>query len=114
MFGCDSSTVVLASATNLPTNASSVASSALICLTTSFFSKPPAPRSVDRNTRAMPPTAIGRSRTYLPKICGYKNTPNLECTRLALLRQILATSLPASDEELSYAGGSLCGRAQGD
>ena len=40
------------------------ASSSRICLTTSFFSKPPAPRSVARKTRAIPPReSSARGRT---------------------------------------------------
>src|SRR5690606_9647674 len=71
MLGWLSSTAVFASPTNLRTKASSEASSGRICLTTSRFSNPTAPRSVARYTRAMPPAAISRSSTYLPKICGY-------------------------------------------
>src|SRR5450432_1583203 len=77
MLGWESSTVVFASSTKRRTKASSVASSARICLTTSFFSKPPAPRNVAKKTRAMPPIAMGRSRTYLPKIWGNKGTTSV-------------------------------------
>src|SRR5262249_19524356 len=122
MFGCDSSTVVFASATNLRTKASSVASSARICLTTSFFSKPPAPRRVAKNTRAMPPTARGRSRTYFPKIWGNNGSrllepsaqsdrPNLHSTR----RSTWGTKPRASqsvDADLGHQCASLVGPAQ--
>src|SRR5262249_8870625 len=70
MFGWLSATVVFASSTKRLMN-SSYASSSRICFTTSFFSKPPAPRSVARLTRAMPPRASSRSSTYLPKTWGY-------------------------------------------
>src|SRR5580692_222450 len=71
MLGWASATVVLASSTKRFTNSSSQASSSRICLTTRRFSKPPAPRSVARTTRAMPPRASSRSSTYLPKTWGY-------------------------------------------
>src|SRR6478752_6651563 len=70
MFGWLSSTAVFASPMKRFTKASSTASSGRICFTTRRFSKPTAPRNVARNTRAMPPAAISRSSTYLPKICG--------------------------------------------
>src|SRR5271170_7619537 len=71
MFGWARATVVLASSTNRRTNSSSHARSSRICFTTSRFSKPPAPRNVASTTRAIPPRASSRSRTYLPKIWGY-------------------------------------------
>src|SRR5580658_3877547 len=71
MFGWARVTVVFASSTKRATNSSSHARSSRICLTTSFFSKPPAPRSVASTTRAIPPRASSRSRTYLPKTWGY-------------------------------------------
>src|SRR5580658_3142930 len=71
MFGWARATVVFASSTNLRTNSSSHASSSRICFTTSFFSNPPAPRNVASVTRAIPPRASSRSRTYLPKTWGY-------------------------------------------
>src|SRR5580704_4649120 len=71
MFGCARLTVVFASRTNRRTNSSSEASSSRICFTTSFFSKPPAPRRVARTTRAIPPRASSRSSTYLPNTWGY-------------------------------------------
>src|SRR5579884_2537607 len=71
MFGCASATVVLASSTKRRTNSSSYASSSRICLTTSLFSNPPAPRSVASTTLAMPPRASSRSSTYLPNTWGY-------------------------------------------
>src|SRR5258708_35996800 len=52
-------------------NSSSNDSSSRICFTTSFFSNPPAPRNVASSTRAIPPRASSRSRTYLPKTWGY-------------------------------------------
>ncbi len=71
MFGWARATVVLASSTKRRTKSSSQASSSRICFTTSFFSNPPAPRSVARTTRAIPPRASSRSSTYLPKTWGY-------------------------------------------
>src|SRR5689334_12445073 len=97
MFGWLSSTVVFASATNLRTKASSEASSARICLTTSRFSKPPAPRRVARYTIAIPPDASSRSSTYLPKSWG--NTPRMH--RSLLLAAALGcacTTLPGGED----------------
>src|SRR5450755_2419818 len=98
MLGWLSSTAVFASSTKRVTNASSEASSVRICFTTRRFSKPTAPRKVARYTRAMPPAAISRSSTYLPKICG--NIPTVYGSAVAIIWLLSGCSAPTTPEKV--------------